>query len=86
LSDQSRRGLKIPINLETLQIRMEMAWYLLNFRPGEVPAKANGLKRLWSPAGKTCGTLPNANVGRHSPTKVGISIGRFRAAGMRDYI
>jgi len=67
-----------------------VARYLLNFRPGEAPAKANGLERLWSPAGKACGILPNANVGRHSGNTIAhsspVCIGRFRAAGMGSYI
>ena len=41
-----------------------------------------GLPNRWSLTGKTCGTLPNAHVGRHSPTKAGISIGGSSATGM----
>jgi hypothetical protein len=86
LCAQFQGSSKILINLETLQIQIGMARYLLNIGTGRVLVKANGLKDLWNPAGKTRGTLPNAHVGRHSPTKVGINIGRFRAAGMKSYI
>ena len=46
LSVQPQGDSKIFINFETLQIKEDMARYLLNFRSREVPAKANRLKDL----------------------------------------